>query len=90
MWKIILIYLCIANAAAFILYGMDKKKAEHHQWRIPESTLILLAGIGGGLGSYSAMHAFHHKTQHKKFTILVPFFLILWAAVLIYLYMKVR
>ena len=41
MWKIILIYLCIANAAAFILYGMDKKKAEAHQWRIPESTLIM-------------------------------------------------
>jgi uncharacterized membrane protein YsdA (DUF1294 family) len=88
--KIMIIYLCVINLIAFLLYGIDKKKAEHHAWRISENTLILMAVLGGGLGSYLAMHAFHHKTQHKKFTILVPFFLILWITGIVYFYLKVR
>ena len=90
MWKIILIYLCTANAAAFILYGMDKKKAEAHQWRIPESTLIMMSVIGGGIGSICGMYLFHHKTKHLKFRVFVPFFTILWCVGLAYLYMQYR
>jgi len=90
MWKAVLIYLCIVNFVAFLLYGVDKKKAEHHQWRIPERTLLLVAALGGGIGSYSAMHVFHHKTQHPRFTILVPLFLAIWMAGIGYLYWKVR
>lgn len=88
IWKAVLIYLCLINLIAFILYGVDKKKAERHAWRIPESTLILLAVIGGGLGAYSAMHVFHHKTKHPKFTILVPLFLALWTAGIGYCFLK--
>lgn len=90
MWKAVLIYLCIVNFVAFLLYGADKKKAEHHQWRIPERTLLLVAALGGGIGSYSAMHVFHHKMQHPRFTILVPLFLAIWMAGIGYLYWKVR
>lgn len=88
IWEIVLIYLCLINAAAFVLYGIDKKKAEAHAWRIPERTLIMMAVLGGGCGSYLAMNFFHHKTKHPKFTILVPLFLIIWAAGLIYCYYK--
>jgi Predicted membrane protein len=35
-------------------------------------------------------HVFHHKTQHPKFTILVPLFLAMWIAGIGYLYWKVR
>ena len=32
--------LIVVNVLAFILYGMDKSRARHYQWRIPEKTLI--------------------------------------------------
>ena len=72
------IYLAIINVVAFTAYGLDKWKAKKSKWRIPESTLILFAAIGGALGAYAGMKCFRHKTQHKKFTILVPLFLIVW------------
>ena len=39
----IIIYVCMINAIAFFLYGLDKQKAKRHQWRIPESTLLGVA-----------------------------------------------
>ena len=33
-------YLVAVNIIAFILYGTDKAKAMHHQWRIKEAVLI--------------------------------------------------
>ena len=31
-------YLVVVNIVAFILYGTDKAKAMHHQWRIKEGS----------------------------------------------------
>ncbi|MDY3775407.1 MAG: DUF1294 domain-containing protein, partial [Eubacterium sp.] len=41
---IFLYILC--NIIAFIIYGIDKWKAVHHKWRIPEATLLLIAVFG--------------------------------------------
>ncbi len=76
--SIICIYLAIINIVAFVAYGVDKWKAKNAKWRTPEKTLILLAALGGALGAYAGMKYFRHKTQHKKFTICVPLFLIVW------------
>lgn len=78
--NILYIYLAIINVVAFAAYGWDKWKAKKSKWRTPELTLILFAAIGGALGAYAGMKCFRHKTQHKKFTILVPLFLIAWIA----------
>jgi uncharacterized membrane protein YsdA (DUF1294 family) len=85
---ILYIYLAIINDVAFTAYGLDKWKAKKSKWRIPESTLILFAAIGGALGAYAGMKCFRHKTQHKKFTILVPLFLIVWIVGLGWLMMQ--
>lgn len=90
MQEMILIYLVFINLAAFAVYGADKKKAEHHAWRIPENTLIGLCAAGGGIGSWSAMLFFHHKTKHPKFTILVPLFTAVWTAGILYLFIKLK
>lgn len=66
------IALLAVNMVAFLAFGIDKWKAKRHWWRIPESTLILLATIGGSIGAYLGMKVFHHKTQHRKFTWGVP------------------
>ncbi len=71
------LYLLLVNLLAFTLYAIDKRKARKQRWRIAESVLLWMAFLGGSLGAYIAMAVFHHKTQHKKFTICVPLFLLL-------------
>lgn len=80
MEKYILMYLICINAFAFIVYGIDKKKAIKGKWRISESTLIALALIGGSIGALAGMKIFHHKTRKKKFAIGVPAILIIQIA----------
>lgn len=77
MVTLILLYLLIVNAAAFLLMLVDKQKAKKKLWRIPESTLLLSAAIGGSIGSLAGMYTFRHKTKHLKFTLGVPAILIL-------------
>ena len=37
----IALWVIFMSVIAFLLYGVDKYKAVHHRWRIPEQTLIL-------------------------------------------------
>ena len=66
MTTTILIYLLIINVVTFFVYGIDKYKAKHAKWRISETTLLLLAAIGGSIGAWCGMKVWHHKTMHKK------------------------
>ena len=70
------LYILIINLITFGVFALDKKKAKKKQWRIPESTLLLLSLIGGSLGGLLAMKIVKHKTQKIKFVIGVPFLLI--------------
>ena len=70
---ILLVSLFLMNAAGFLV----KQKARRGRWRIPERTLLLLAALGGSVGSLLGMYLFHHKTKHLKFTLGVPLILIL-------------
>ena len=60
-------YLIAVNILAFALMGIDKYKAQHHLWRIPEKTLFLSAIIGGSAGAIFGMNLFRHKTKHWYF-----------------------
>lgn len=70
--KLLLIWLIFINIITYIIYAIDKYKSMHHKWRIRESTLILLAVIGGSVGALLAMYTVRHKTKHNKFRIGVP------------------
>ncbi len=70
--SVLIIYLLIVNFLTFIVYGLDKLKAINSWSRIPESTLIYLAIIGGSLGALLGMTIWHHKTKHKKFYYGIP------------------
>lgn len=83
----ILIYLAIINLCAFVAFGIDKLKARRGAWRTPESTLLLLAAIGGSFGAFLGMKVWRHKTQHKKFTILVPLLMAIHIAIISYFYL---
>ena len=72
----VLLYLIIINAAGFLLMLADKRKARRGAWRIPEATLIGAAALGGSIGVLAGMYLVRHKTRHLKFTLGVPFILI--------------
>lgn len=81
---IALIYLTAINAITFLLYGIDKFKAQHDRWRIPESVLIGLAIIGGSIGAWLGMIIWRHKTQHKKFKYGIPLILIIQIGLMVW------
>lgn len=78
--KALLIYMLTVNVITFIMYGIDKWKAKSGRWRISESTLLLMAVVGGALGAQIGMNVWHHKTLHKKFRYGVPAIFILQCA----------
>lgn len=80
------IYIILINLIAFVVFGIDKRKARKGQWRVPESTLFILALIGGSIGALLGMLAFRHKTKHRKFTIGIPLILALQIALLVTLW----
>ena len=77
LYRILLVYLLLVNAAGFLLMLVDKIKARRNLWRIPEATLITVAAIGGSIGSIAGMNLFRHKTKHAKFYIGLPVILAL-------------
>ncbi|AYG00726.1 DUF1294 domain-containing protein [Lactococcus allomyrinae] len=59
--------LLVWNIVVFGFYAVDKYKAIHHLWRIPEKVLLTEAIIGGGLGAILAGQICHHKTRKWYF-----------------------
>lgn len=86
MYKTFYIYLLIINITGFIIMFIDKSRAIHKEWRIPEKTLLLISAIGGSIGMYTGMHIFRHKTKHLKFTLGIPFIFIIQIIIAVYFY----
>ena len=70
-------YLILINLVSFVMMGIDKRRAAKKLWRIPESSLFIIAIIGGSIGSIIGMRAFHHKTRHWYFVYGMPLILML-------------
>ena len=81
---IVLIYLVIINVVTFFMYGIDKWRARKSKWRIKETTLLGMAVLGGSVGAWLGMKAWHHKTLHKKFIYGVPAIIIVQLAIIGY------
>lgn len=82
---LLVVYIVAVNLAGFALMGIDKRKARRRAFRIPESTLFIVALIGGSLGSIIGMQCFRHKTKHWYFVWGMPAILLLQAAAILYL-----
>ncbi len=85
---IFLIYIAIANLTAFIMYGIDKRRAIRDQWRIPEKKLLLAALLGGAPGALWGMILFHHKTKKAKFFLTVPVLFVLQVVLFSWLFWR--
>ena len=71
MTEIIYCVYGVINLVVFAMYGLDKWKAIHKRWRIPEATL-LMGAVFGVVGALVGMYVFRHKTKKAKFVITVP------------------
>ena len=80
----VLLWILGWNVAAFCLMGVDKWKAKHGRWRLPEKVLFLSALAGGSVGALLGMGFFRHKTRHPKFTVGIPVVLALQIGLLVW------
>jgi uncharacterized membrane protein YsdA (DUF1294 family) len=51
----------------FFAYALDKYRAKHDLWRLPERTLHLLEAFGGWPGALVAQRLLHHKSRKKRY-----------------------
>ena len=80
MIPLLLFYLLIINALGFVIMLADKQRSRKKLWRIPDSTLLTVAALGGSIGALAGMRVFHHKTRKRKFTLGIPLILALQLA----------
>lgn len=81
-------YLFAVNLIGLFCMYRDKRKARKRQWRIPESTLFLIALIGGSVGCIIGMYLFRHKTRHWYFVYGMPAILLMQLGVIIALWVS--
>jgi len=74
---VIILYFLVINILTFLLFALDKYKAEKNKWRIAEGTLLSISFLGGATGGLIGMVVFKHKLSKKKFTLGMPIFIIL-------------
>lgn len=88
MIGLLLSYIIGVNVITFVVYGIDKLKAKKGKWRVPETTLLLLAIVGGSVGAWCGVKVWHHKTMHAKFKYGIPLIMAMQAGLLVYLMTK--
>ena len=71
------IWFILLNGYAFALMLMDKRRARGHDWRIPEKRLHLVFFAGGAIGGKIAQSRLRHKTQSRRFGLVLNVLLLL-------------
>lgn len=72
MIKYVFLIILILNLIAFVLMGVDKRRAIYEKERIPESVLLFWGFMMGGPGLLLGALVFHHKTRKWKFRLGMP------------------
>ena len=90
MKELLILYLLLINAVAFLLMLIDKYKAKKNLWRIPEATLMTSAALGGSIGALLGMYTVRHKTRHPKFTVGIPLILAAQVGLALFLLIKTQ
>ncbi len=77
--SVYLIAVAVTSLCTFGAYGIDKRRAQTGNRRIPEKTLQFLALVGGWPGALVGQQVFRHKTQKLSFQ------LVFWMVVVLHL-----
>jgi uncharacterized membrane protein YsdA (DUF1294 family) len=65
----IFVFYLVASIAAAVAYGVDKSAAQSGRWRTAESTLHVLALMGGWPGALVGQRVFRHKSRKRSFQV---------------------
>jgi len=84
----LILWLVFINLLVLGLFGLDKYRARHRQWRIPELFLFLIALLGGSFGAVVGMDLFRHKTQRRRFHRGLPILFFLHVILFLYMFNK--
>ncbi|ALS37754.1 uncharacterized membrane protein YsdA (DUF1294 family) [Enterococcus rotai] len=82
------VYLLIVNLVEFFTMYLDKQRAKRGKWRVPESELLFIGLIGGGIGGLLAQQLFHHKTRKLRFYFAFIFGTLVTIAIIYYRYKR--
>lgn len=82
---ILLLYLAV-SLLTFVMYALDKAAARRDTWRTRESTLHLLALLGGWPGALIAQQKLRHKTSKSAFRLVCWLTVVLNCAVFVWLF----
>ncbi len=81
--NLMLLWLALTSAVAFLLFAWDKIKAGGSgRDRISEFKLVLIGAIGGWLGGLLAMLLFRHKTAKTSFQLKYAAAFLVWAGLI--------
>lgn len=61
--RLYFLLILVASPIAFLLYGVDKRRARRNRRRISERTLLIAAFVGGWPGAWLGQVLFRHKTE---------------------------
>lgn len=81
--NLLLAVMIVMNVVSIIAMGWDKSCAKNEKRRVPEAFLMLLAVLGGSIGTLASMVLFKHKTSKPLFRFGVPAVILVQAALLV-------
>lgn len=79
-WAIV--WLVAAAIIALIVTLWDKNRARRREWRVQESSLWLIALLGGAAAMFITMLVVRHKTRHTQFMVGLPLLTLLQAGLI--------
>lgn len=68
-WEWVAAAPAVLSALTFLVYRIDKHRAEADGWRVPESTLHGLELLGGWPGAFLAQRILRHKVSKVSYQI---------------------
>lgn len=74
------VWFAAVSVVSVVLTVYDKSASKKRKRRIPERTLLIFAAVGGALAMYVTMQIIRHKTNHTKFMVPLPIFILLHLA----------
>lgn len=82
--------ICIMNIITLIVFSVDKIASINKTSRVSEEVLLILSIIGGAIGGSIGMLLFHHKTNKKRFTKIVPIAALIYLLIITYIIFKIN
>ncbi len=82
-WWLPVSVLVVMSITTYVLFAIDKRRAQSELWRIPESTLHLCELAGGWPGAVLAQNYVRHKSSK------VVYRFVLWLIIIVHNYVAV-